>query len=86
MRVEILWWLAFPAAVTLVAMVWATWAGRPEREPSQRASDQAYARFAAAVARPHPAAGKRVAPAPLGRVNGVAVRRGTPTPSPEQRR
>lgn len=92
--VEILWWLAFPAVATLGAMGWVAWAGRPEREPSQRDSDQAYERFAAAVTKPHPTAGHRVAPTPLGRVSGVAVRRrptgpsasAVPTTSPERRR
>lgn len=74
-RVEILWWLAFPAAATLVAMVWAAWAGRPDREPSRRDSEQAFEQFAAAVAKPHPTAGRRVGPPQLGRVNGVALRR-----------
>ncbi|HET7326017.1 MAG TPA: hypothetical protein VFJ14_01900 [Nocardioidaceae bacterium] len=83
---EILWWLAFPAAATLVAMVWAAFAGRPEREPSQRDSDEAYERFAAAMVKPHPAAGKRVGPAPLGPVTGVAVRRGMSAPQHDDRR
>jgi hypothetical protein len=73
--VEIVLWLAFPAAATLTAMVWAAWAGRPEREPSQRDADLAYQRFSAAVAKSHPAAGRRVVPARVGRAGGVAVRR-----------
>ncbi|MPZ94093.1 MAG: hypothetical protein GEU96_04075 [Propionibacteriales bacterium] len=83
---EILWWLAFPVGVTLVAMVWAAWAGRPERPPSQRDSDAAYERFASALQKPHPGAGRRVPPAALGRVSGVAVRRGTPGPTRDSRR
>lgn len=78
---EILLWLAFPAAATLTAMVWAAWAGRPERELSQRDADLAYERFSAAVAKSHPAAGHRV-PAQVGRAGGVAIRRRDPQAHP----
>ena len=53
---EILWWLAPAAGATALAMLWAAWAGRPRREDHDR-SEEAYARFAAAMAKEHPAAG-----------------------------
>jgi hypothetical protein len=71
--VEILWWLAPAGAVTVLAMLWATWAGRPRREDRDR-SEEAYARFAAAMAKEHPAAG-RPRPTPVrDRSTGIAVR------------
>ena len=79
--VEILLWLAFPAVATLAAMVWAAWAGRPEREPSEADADEAYRRFAAAVAKPHPRAGRRVEPPAVSRSTGVALRRTRSAPA-----
>jgi hypothetical protein len=71
--VEILWWLAPAGAVTVLAMLWATWAGRPRREDQDR-SEEAYARFAAAMAKEHPASG-RARPTPVrDRSTGIAVR------------
>lgn len=70
---EILWWLAPAAAVTLLAMGWAAFAGRPRRVERDR-SEAAYERFAAAMAREHPSAG-RPRPAPVrDRSTGIAVR------------
>lgn len=70
---EILWWLAPAGVATLLAMLWATWAGRPRRDGRDR-SEAAYERFAAAMAREHPAAG-RPRPQPLrDRSTGIAVR------------
>jgi hypothetical protein len=71
--VEILLWLVPPAAVTVLAMIWAAWAGRPQREDDDR-SDADYEKFARAIAKEHPAAGRpRVAPV-RDRSTGIAVR------------
>jgi hypothetical protein len=71
--VEILLWLVLPATVTVLAMIWASWAGRPQREETDR-SEAAYDRFAQAIAKPHPV-GARVRPAtPRDRSTGIAVR------------
>jgi len=71
--VDILWWLAPAAGATLVAMLWAAWAGRPRREDSDR-SEAAYERFAAAMAKEHPAAGRPRPVAARDRSTGIAVR------------
>jgi hypothetical protein len=71
--VEILWWLAPAGAVTLVAMLAAAWRGRPRREERDR-SEAAYERFAAAMAREHPAAGRPKPVAVPDRSTGIAVR------------
>jgi hypothetical protein len=76
--VEILLWLVPPAVVTVLAMLWATWAGRDRRRPDTDDSDAAYERFVEAVQKPHPTAGKGVGPAPTNVVSGVAVRRRRP--------
>ena len=73
MTVEILWWLAPAGGVTLLAMGWAAWAGRPRREDRDR-SDEAYERFAAAMAREHPAAGLPRPSVTRDRSTGIAVR------------
>ncbi len=70
---EILLWLVPPGVVAVVAMIWATWAGRPQREEADR-SEAAYERFAKAIAREHPGTGR---PRPLAvrdRSTGIAVR------------
>ena len=71
--VEILWWLAPGAGATLCAMLWATWAGRPRRDDRER-SEADHERFAAAMARKHPAAGRPLPPAVRDRSTGIAVR------------
>ncbi len=71
-RVEILWWLAPAGVATALAMVWAAWAGRP-RDGRDR-SEAAYERFAAAMAREHPAAGQPRPVAVRDRSTGIAVR------------
>ena len=71
--VEILWWLAPAGAATLLAMVWTAWAGRPEREDRGR-SEAAYERFAAAMAKDHPAASRPRPVAQRDRSTGIAVR------------
>lgn len=71
---EILLWLVPSGLVLVVAMAWAAWVGRPQREGNDR-SDAAYERFAKAMAREHPGA-NRARPAPVrDRSTGVAVRR-----------
>ena len=70
---EILWWLAPACAVTVLAMGRAAWAGRPRRDERDR-SEAAYERFAAAMAKEHPALG-RVQPVTVrDRSTGIAVR------------
>ncbi len=71
--VEILWWLAPAGVATLIAMVWATWAGRPGRDDPVR-SEAAYERFAAAMAKEHPAVGRPRPPSQRDRSTGIAVR------------
>jgi len=71
---DILLWLAPAGFVLVIAMAWAAWAGRPQREETDR-SEAAYERFARAVAKPHPAAGRaRPAAGPRDRSTGIAVR------------
>jgi hypothetical protein len=71
--VEILAWLVPSGVVLVIAMVWAAWAGRPQREETDR-TDAAYERFAQAIAKDHPAA-KRPRPEVVrDRSTGVAVR------------
>jgi hypothetical protein len=74
--VEILVWLVPSAVVTVVAMLWASWAGRPQREPTERSSDAAYERFARAITREHPAAGRprTLVARDRDRSTGIAVR------------
>lgn len=70
---EILWWLAPAGAATVLAMGWATWAARPHRDGRDR-SEAAYGRFAAAMAKDHPAAGRPHPVAVRDRSTGIAVR------------
>jgi hypothetical protein len=71
--VEILAWLV-PSGVVLVAMMaWASWAGRPQREETDR-SDAAYERFAKAIAKEHPGARRRRPVVVRDRSTGIAVR------------
>jgi hypothetical protein len=85
-RVEILLWLVPPAVVTALAMLWATWAGRDRPPPDAEDSEAAYDRFARALQKPHPTAGKGVGPAPRDVASGVAVRRSRPTRDARPRR
>jgi hypothetical protein len=71
--VEILWWLAPAGVATALAMGWASWAGRPRRDERDR-SEAAYERFAAAMAKEHPAAGRPRPVAVRDRSTGIAVR------------
>jgi hypothetical protein len=88
--VEILAWLVPSALVTVVAMLWVAWAGRPQRQPTERSSDAAYERFARAITREHPAAGRppTLVARDRDRSTGIAVRpsRRTPDPAPPTRR
>ena len=70
---EILVWLVPSGVVLVVAMLWAAWAGRPQREESDR-SEAAYDRFAKAIAKEHPGAGRPGPPAVRDRSSGIAVR------------
>ena len=70
---EILWWLAPAGVATVLAMIWATWTGRPDRDDPVR-SEAAYEKFAAAMAKEHPAAGRPRPSAQRDRSTGIAVR------------
>ena len=70
---EILLWLVPSGVVLVIAMVWATWAGRPRREDDRR-SDAAYERFAKAIVKEHPGAGRAGPPVARDRSTGIAVR------------
>lgn len=72
----ILWWLAPPVLATVLAMLWAAWAGRSghgevDREVAVRRMGEALARRSRVSARP----GQARAAAPAERSTGVAVRR-----------
>lgn len=71
---EILWWLAPPAVVTVLAMFWVTWLGRERRGEVDR--DAAVARLAKALRKEHPGINRpqMVAPRPRDRSTGIAVR------------
>lgn len=70
---EILLWLAPAAAVTLLMMCWAAWAGRPRVARTER-SEADYEKLAKAITKRHPAA-DRPRPAPArDRSTGIAVR------------
>ncbi len=68
----ILLWLAAPIGVAALAMLWATWAGRPRRR--RRDDDEAQERLRAALAKPLPAKARGVVAQTLDRPTGVAVR------------
>jgi hypothetical protein len=74
--VEILWWLAPPGLVTVLAMIFVSWIGRerPERhELSGEAKRRAEQRFAEAILREHPGA-HHVRRRRVDRSTGIAVR------------
>ena len=73
MGVEILAWLVPSGVVLVITMVWAAWAGRPQREEADR-SDAAYDRFAKAIAKEHPGANRPRPPVVRDRSTGIAVR------------
>ena len=70
---EILAWLLPSGLVLVVMMAWAAWAGRPQREETDR-SEAAYERFARAIAKEHPGAGQPRPPVVRDRSTGIAVR------------
>jgi hypothetical protein len=72
--VSILWWLAVPIMTTGIAMVWATWAGRPRRPLPPDESSDAYDRFTEALRRPLPERARAVARRQPERLAGVALR------------
>jgi hypothetical protein len=72
--VEILWWLAPAGGVTVLAMLWAAWAGRPRKEHSRERSEADYERFAAAIAKEHPAVHYPRMARVHDRSTGIAVR------------
>ncbi len=85
---EILAWLVPSGLVLVVMMAWAAWAGRPRSEEADR-SEAAYERFAQAIAREHPAAGRPLPAVQRDRSTGVAVRpsrRPAPAPAEQDRR
>jgi hypothetical protein len=71
--VSVLIWLAPTGVVLVVAMLWAAWAGRPQREQADR-SEAAQERFARAIAKEHPGAGRPRPPVVRDRSTGIAVR------------
>jgi hypothetical protein len=66
-------WLVPPAVVTVLAMTWAAWAGRPQREGAER-TDGSYEKFARAIAKEHPGAGRPRPSVVRDRSTGIAVR------------
>ena len=71
---EILWWLAPAGGATLVAMLWAAWAGRPQKDTPRERSEADYEKFAAAIAKEHPAAHYPRLAKVHDRSTGIAVR------------
>ena len=71
--VEILIWLVPSGVVVVIMMGWVAWAGRPQREETDR-SEAAYERFAKAIAKEHPATGRARPPVVRDRSTGIAVR------------
>ena len=77
---EILWWLAPPVVVTVVAMAWVSWIGRESRGEIDR--DEAVARMAKALepgerrrfTRARPEVKVAIEPRPRERSTGIAVR------------
>ena len=76
---EILWWLAPAAVVTIVAMVWVSVLGRQldHEDRSEAAKARQAQRFAEAITRQHPGSAPRRTTSARGtdRSTGVAIRR-----------
>jgi hypothetical protein len=53
---QVLWWLAPAVGATVLAMLWAAWAGRDRGEPRRDDSDEAMQRIRRALAAPMPSA------------------------------
>jgi hypothetical protein len=66
-------WLVPSAVVLVIMMAWAAWAGRPQRHEVDR-SDAAYERFAQAITKEHPTAGRPRPAVVRDRSTGIAVR------------
>jgi hypothetical protein len=82
--VQVLWWLVPPLVATVVAMLWAGWAGRARDDVRRDDSDEALDRMAKALSRSAPAKARvRVAPTPMERSHGVAMRTTRSTRSAE---
>ena len=71
---EIRWWLAPAGGATLVAMLWAAWAGRPQKDTPRERSEADYEKFAAAIAKEHPATHYPRMAKVHDRSTGIAVR------------
>lgn len=71
---QVLWWLAPPLVATLVAMLWAGWAGRDRDDVHRDDSEEALERMRKALARPTPAKATRVSPIVTETSHGVALR------------
>ena len=82
---EILLWLVPSGVVLVVMMAWTAWVGRPRREETDR-SEAAYERFARAIAKEHPAAGRARPPVVRDRSTGIAVRPSRRNESQDTRR
>jgi hypothetical protein len=72
--VQVLWWLVPPLGATLVAMLWAGWAGRERDEVRRDDSEEALDKMATALARPAPTSKKKLMSAVMEPSHGVAVR------------
>jgi hypothetical protein len=70
----ILWWLAAPVAATALAMLWATWVGRPRQPLRAEQSSDAYDRFTDALRRPLPERARAVVHQQPEPAAGVALR------------
>jgi hypothetical protein len=71
--VQILLWLVPSGVMLVVMMLWASWAGRPRRDERDR-SEAAYDRFAKAITKEHPGAGRPRPVVARDRSTGIAVR------------
>ena len=70
---QILVWLVPSGVVLVVMMLWAAWAGRPRSDERDR-SEAAYERFAKAITKEHPGAGRPRPVVARDRSTGIAVR------------
>lgn len=77
---EILWWLAPPAVVTVIAMLWVSWLGREGRGEVDR--DAAVERLAKALRKEHPGTARTTSTPtrPRDRSTGIAVRPSSSSP------
>lgn len=74
----VLWWLVPPLAATALAMCWAAWAARRQREVGRDDSPAAMERMRRAIDRPSPRRGTPVRTPLVEPTHGVALRQ-TPT-------